>query len=277
MIRLLLSCLCFGLGLPAAVIEAQPARSAPVKLTISGDAPANGLFDPSIEFAPGASEGWLAYSAVFGSSPGWGPHVETRLARTTDAGTSWSFHSVVNPSTPDVLQLSDGSLVDGVWNYEVSSLVHDPEDPGAEWKLFAHRLFRLLGDPTVEDQNLPAYGWITLRSAPDPTGPWSDEEALFGSDLFPPPPYDDVRISVNQLDPSLAPLIVYSGARRLRRGRNALHQPHGTARIRAGQDLAAGFGRSWGELAIRRHVAHAGRRCRARIPRLRWLRDRRRE
>jgi len=189
---------------------ASPAEALPSKVSIAGDTPLNGMLDPSIEFAPGAEQGWLVYSAVFGSIQPWGPHVETHLARTTDAGASWTFDSVINASTPDTLQYINGSTRDGVWNYEVSSLVHDPGDPGAEWKLFSHRIFRLLEDPFVEDQSLPAYSWIVMRTAAHPTGPWSDEDALFGSDSFPPAPYNDVRISVNQLDPSLASLIVYS-------------------------------------------------------------------
>ena len=61
------------------------AAAPPESLRIAGEQSLNGIFDPSLEFAPGASEGWLAYSAVFGAVLPWGPHVETRLA---DAGRS---------------------------------------------------------------------------------------------------------------------------------------------------------------------------------------------
>jgi hypothetical protein len=177
---------------------------------VEGDAPRNGIFDPSVEYASGAAEGWLAYSAIFGDLDPWGPHVETHLARTVDAGATWSFVAVVNPSTFADLELPGGQSLPGVWNYEVASLVHDPGDSGAEWKLFAHRIFRQIEDDFTGEQNLPAYSWVTLRTAPDPTGPWSAETALLASGVFPPAPYDDVSIAINDLDPSLAGLIVYS-------------------------------------------------------------------
>jgi len=202
MTPLLLALLAIGLAAPAA--------SQPTRLAIAGETSANGIFDPSLEFAPGSSAGWLAYSAVFGSLEPWGPHVETRLARTPDSGVSWTLDSVVNASTFATITLGDGSSLDGVWNYEVSSLVHDPGDPGAEWKLFAHRIFRKTEDGFTGEQNLPAYSWIVLRSAPDPSGPWSPERALLSSGPLPPPPYDDVEVAINALDPSLGSLLVYS-------------------------------------------------------------------
>jgi hypothetical protein len=189
---------------------AAPAASQPTRLSIAGETSANGIFDPSLEFAPGASVGWLAYSAVFGSLHPWGPHVETHLARTLDAGVGWALDSVVNASSFATLTLSDGSSLDGVWNYEVSSLVRDPGDPGAEWKLFAHRIFRKTEDGFTGEQNLPAYSWIVLRSAADPSGPWSPERALLSSGPLPPPPYDAVEVAINALDPSLGSLLVYS-------------------------------------------------------------------
>jgi len=198
------------LALVATLAVAAPAHTQPVRVSVAGDAPLNGIFDPSVEFAPGASEGWLSYSAVFGTILPWGPHVETHLARTADSGATWSFESVVNASWFDTITLPGGGTQDGVWNYEVSSLVHDPSDSGAEWKLFAHRIFRKTEDDFTEEQNLPAYSWIVLRTAPHPSGPWSAEVPLLSSGIFPPPPYDDVQVSINALDPSLASLIVYS-------------------------------------------------------------------
>jgi hypothetical protein len=204
MSRLPLLALFATLALTAAA-AAQPSR-----VSVAGDAPRNGIFDPSLEFAPGASEGWLSYSAVFGTILPWGPHVETHLARSTDSGATWTFDGVVNASFFDTITLSGGGTQDGVWNYEVSSLVHDPADTGAEWKLFAHRIFRKTEDNFTGEQNLPAYSWIVLRTASHPTGPWSAELALLSSGIFPPPPYDNVQVSINALDPSLASLIVYS-------------------------------------------------------------------
>lgn len=182
----------------------------PVPVSIAGDAPKNGLFDPSVEYAPGAAEGWLAYSAVYGAADPWGPNVETHLARSTDGGASWTFVAVVNASTPATIDLPGEGLVDGSWNYEVPSLVHDPQDAGAEWKLFAHRIFRRDTSPFTSEQNVPAYSWITLRTASDPSGPWSPEVALLSSGPLPPAPFDTVNVAINDLDPSLADLLVYS-------------------------------------------------------------------
>jgi hypothetical protein len=180
------------------------------KIVVMGDTPANGIFDPTVEYASDASEGWLAYSAVFGGLTPFGPHVETHLARTTDAGATWTFDSIPNTSFAADLDMGGGILLPGVWNYEVSSLVHDPDDPGAEWKLFSHRVFRKTEDNFTEEQNLPAYSWISYRTAADPAGPWSPEIALLSSGPLPPAPYDNVAIAVNSLDPSLTDLVVYS-------------------------------------------------------------------
>jgi hypothetical protein len=186
------------------------ASAAATQISVAGDSPLNGIFDPSVEYAPGAQEGWLVYSAVFGGASPFGPHVETHLARTTDSGASWNFDSVVNASVFADLDLGGGALLPGVWNYEVSSLAYDPDDPGAEWKLFSHRIFRKIEDPFTEEQNLPAYSWISYRTAPHPSGPWSAEVALFSSGPLPPAPYDEVEVEVNGLDPSLSELLVYS-------------------------------------------------------------------
>jgi hypothetical protein len=189
---------------------ALSASAAPTQVSISGESAVYGIFDPSLEFASGATEGWLAYSAVYGAIVPFGPHVDARLARTTDAGLTFTHDRVVNASWFDTLVFIDQSTIDGVWNYETSSLAHDPDDPGAEWKLFSHRVFRKTEDNFVEEQNLAAYSWIVYRTAPTPTGPWSPEHALFSSGPLPPAPYDNVQIAINDLDPSLASMLVYS-------------------------------------------------------------------
>lgn len=195
-------------SIAAGLTASSSAQADATRVSVAGDAANYGIFDPSFEIAPGANEGWLAYSAVFGSIVPFGPHVEARLARTTDGGVTFAHHSIVNASQVDVLVNFDQSLIDGVWNYETSSLAYDPDDPGAEWKHFSHRIFRKTEDNFVEEQNLPAYSWIAYRTAPNPSGPWSAEVALFSSGIFPPAPYDNVQIAINVLDPSLSNIIV---------------------------------------------------------------------
>ena len=200
----------FTFALLTACWVTSPCSAETTQVTIIGDDPTSGIFDPSVEYDPVSGEGWLAYSAVLGSLTPWGPHVETHIASSSDSGASWTFETVAAPSTIDQLQNFDGSLIDGVWNAEVPSLVYDPTDPGAEWKLFVHRIFRQSEDNFTVEQNLPAYSWIGMRTAPTPGGPWSEERALLSSGPFPIAPYDFVEVAINELDPSLASMIVYS-------------------------------------------------------------------
>ncbi len=179
------------------------------ELVVVGDAPLNGIFDPALAYSPGGM-GWLAYSAVFGTVIPWGAHVETHLARSDDDGATWTFEQVVNSSDPGILALIDGSELTGFWNAEVSSLLHDSGDLGREWKIFYHRIFREDEDDFVGEQNQPAYSWIGMRTASDPTDVWSKEIALLSSGPLPPAPYDVVATALNDLDPSLSNLLVYS-------------------------------------------------------------------
>jgi hypothetical protein len=100
--------------------------------------------------------------------------------------------------------MPNGSQLDGVWRYEVPTLVYDDGDPGHEWKLFSHRYFW-----SKEKDRMPAFGWIALKTAPDPAGPWSPEIALFGSQRLPPPPYH-TAVNLASLSPSLSDILIYS-------------------------------------------------------------------
>lgn len=176
------------------------------QVVVQGETSNNGMLDPSVEFDSAGLVGWMAYSAIHGTRFPWGPHVETHLARSLDNGATWTFVQVVNPSSAvTTITVPGVGDVDGVWNNEVASLVHDPMDAGREWKMFTHHIFQ-----DYDASNLPAFGWITYRSASDPAGTWSDEVALFGAGIFPPPPYDNTQIDVNALDPSLAGMVAYS-------------------------------------------------------------------
>jgi hypothetical protein len=177
------------------------------KLVIAGDPVEAGNYDPSLAYAPDGSVGWLAYSSVRGNFKPVGPYVHTHLARTTDAGASWTFVKVLNLSTNGTCVMPDGQTLQGVWRYEVSSLVRDPADPDANrrWKLFVHKYFW-----APKRDRMVTYGWIVLRTAADPAGEWSEEVPLFGAGKNPLAPYNKTRVDVNSLDASLKNTITYT-------------------------------------------------------------------
>lgn len=166
-----------------------------------------GLYDPTVQFTPDGKLGALAYSAIVGS-PAWkfpiGPYINTDIAVSRDGGRSWRYTATVNKSVDGKVTLPDGSTLAGVWRYEVPSLAYDSSDNERPWKLFTHRYFW-----SEEKDRMPAFGWIALKSAASPEGPWSEEVALFGSSRFPPQPYR-TRVNVNAMDRSVADAIAYT-------------------------------------------------------------------
>ena len=183
------------------------------KLVIVGDAVEKGIYDPSVAYAPDGRVGWLAYSSVKGSGNlvngkmSLGEYVSTHLARTTDGGATWTFMKALNVSADGTCVMPDGKELQGVWRYEVPSLVCDPGDPDARrrWKLFAHRYFW-----ERERESRQTHAWIALRTAADPAGEWSEEIPLFGAGNHPLPPDHKTRVDVNALDASLKNTVVYT-------------------------------------------------------------------
>lgn len=179
------------------------------KFVIHGDEKSrNGNFDPSVEYTSDGSVGWLVYSSVDGQHKRVGPYIHTHLAKTTDAGRTWTYVKTINTSVDATLEQHDGKKLAGVWRYEVPTLVHDPTDKGKEWKLFAHRYF--WGEQS--DQIMAAYGWIAYRDSHDPSGEWSDEVPLFGAGRFPPAPYNRTKIDLNRLHGDLRDSVAYTEA-----------------------------------------------------------------
>ena len=106
------------------------------RLTIEGDTSVNGIYDPSIEYAPDGS-GWMAYSSI--EVP---KYVHTRISKSSNRGKTWTFVNEINQSTDAQIEVN-GETLTGVWRHETPSLVHHPEDTGKEWKLYWHKYFIL--------------------------------------------------------------------------------------------------------------------------------------
>lgn len=200
--RLLLGCV---VGLLSAAVFAGAEAGA--RLVVQGEAIANGLFDPSLEVDPTTGTPWLTYSVVYGSSVPWGPNVESHVASTADGGQSWVHEADLNASEPGQILL-DGVVETGFWNREVSSLVYDATDPGSEWKLIVHKIFRLDTSPFSESLTIASHSWLEIHEAASPTGPWQRVTRL-GSGPLPPAEYP-IDQALNALDASLQSVLVYS-------------------------------------------------------------------
>lgn len=136
-----------------------------------------GIFDPSAVYPAGAPGGALAYSSVPDQHS-----IRTRIAVSPDAGATWTFVGEANLPEATTITTTDtnecaGGTCTGFLISEVPSLVIDPLEPVAakRWKLFAHRYI-------IESNNTLHYrvGTMTIQTAPDPQGPWTAPEKLFG-------------------------------------------------------------------------------------------------
>ncbi len=109
--------------------------------------------------------------------------VRTRIATSSDGGSSWSDAGVDpnNNPNPD-LQVPNpwgSGAVWADWHYEVSGLLYDPYDTDASrrWKMLWHRMLYVSnGSASIPS---PEFSWIGLGTAPAPDGKWSAERKLF--------------------------------------------------------------------------------------------------
>jgi hypothetical protein len=144
------------------------------KIDIRGERHKNGIYDISVEYGDDGV-GWMAYSRI--EVP---KHVETRLAKSTDHGRTWSFVRTLNPSVAGTFK-QNGKIIKGVWRYEIPALVYDRGDrPARRWKLFAQRIFSK--PPHKRGTALMGESWIEYRYARSPQGPWSEPVRLLGTD-----------------------------------------------------------------------------------------------
>ncbi len=153
------------------------------RLSFANDA-VHGIFDPSLDAEPGTSEVWLSYSTV-SASLRWSPQnslvVQTRLARSTDAGLNFSFVNEINPVLDVTLDLAPPNNA-GTWINEVSSLAYDmAAAPEQRWKLIWHHYLQIDGVRHFE------HGWLGYRSAAQPEQlKDATEIKLFGSGIYDP-------------------------------------------------------------------------------------------
>lgn len=185
---LLLGCCCISLaalyscGGGSAGLPSVPATA----LTVSGVVATDGIFDPSPRH-DGSGNLWMSYSTVnFAASDAALTTVRTRIASSSDAGSTWTDAGIdPNTNAPADFQVDiGGTLYWATWRYEVSSLLYDPDDTDASqrWKMLWHRY------PTVNLggslTRVLEKGWVGLSTAPAPDGPWSAERKLFTGSLY---------------------------------------------------------------------------------------------
>jgi hypothetical protein len=151
--------------------------AAATEIIMGSDAPAEGIFDPSIVYPADSSAGAVAYSAVPDQTT-----IRTHLAMSSDHGATWTY--IAEANTPEVATIASSDTTEcptgsctGNLISEVPSLIYDADepDPTKMWKLFAHRY--LVSAGVVLHYRI---GTITLQTAPNPVGPWTAPQKLIG-------------------------------------------------------------------------------------------------
>ncbi|MBP7585274.1 MAG: hypothetical protein KBA61_14635 [Spirochaetes bacterium] len=142
-----------------------------------------GIFDPSLARDPASSRIWMSYSEVdnsaWSTNPSYNHLIHTRIAYSDDAGNDWTDAGILVNTSEDVTITVDEVDHQGTWVHEVSALVFDPDDdPGKRWKIFWHHYLWLDGAQLFQ------HGWIGMKSAPSPAGPWSAERKIFVGSMY---------------------------------------------------------------------------------------------
>lgn len=184
-----------------------------------------GLFDPSM--ASNGQEIALSYTTLTSHQGEMERSTAIRLMSAASPCKNWQVVNETASSgrgliqeagfipTQDEMIGPDGvtPLGKGTWRIETSSIVHDPGDKAAPWKLYAYKYIWLDKDAGLSRSEIARlYGFIVYKHATALTGPWSPEEWLFSaSPDAPPQPYSSmVQTRLNTLDPSLKDVYFYS-------------------------------------------------------------------
>ncbi|MBI3441716.1 MAG: hypothetical protein HY052_07975 [Proteobacteria bacterium] len=192
---------------------AKPPAVAPIRIQAAHQEVSR-VLDPSLAYDPATRSAWLAYVTQESVRDRGGDLFRVRLAKASDKSCqSWAQTEGGFEVKPDEILAPDGQTVfrKGAWRVETPTLVHDPDDPGREWKLYAYRYF-WARDPNQPLAVAQHYGMIVYKSASDPAREWSPEQWLFSPGIdYPPPPYEQmVRLKLNQLNPELHDVVTYS-------------------------------------------------------------------
>lgn len=135
--------------------------------------------------------------------------IKISLATSRFPCNTFRFSQNVFEDRTEALLAPDGTttLAEGSVRYETPSIVYDPQDTAAPWKVFAYRYF-WMGRPDFAQR----YGMIVMRTATAPEGQWSKEEwPLAAAPDHPPMPYQGlVRTHINPMHPDLAAIKGYS-------------------------------------------------------------------
>jgi len=158
------------------------------RITPIGDNSNKGFFDPSVEYQ--GSTGYLIYSGL--EQPADLIEyvdislIHTHLAKSSDAGKSWTFVARINESIPGVVESEkfakiyklSSSTIPGMWHHEVASLLFDPDDTGKEWKLFWHKYFSADMPAGQTRPRIYDHSWIAFKEAASPELLAEAEEVL---------------------------------------------------------------------------------------------------
>ncbi len=156
------------------------------KLTV-GSVSSKGIFDPALTYDSVSGTLWMSYSAVNDNNTNLFPTqnaVSSRVAFSTNSGSSWSDVGVAVNPTLNVTITYPGLPSTGVWQSEVSRLLYDPyaASSSSRWKLLSHHY--LLVKDTSNDRRFE-HGWLAYKAAATPTGlAGATEVKLFGAGLY---------------------------------------------------------------------------------------------
>ena len=183
--------------------ESKISNSAYEKIRVSKESARMGVFDPSLEYERNGKTGWMVYTAIDF------PNMFTHLAKTEDNGKTWKFITAVNSPSPDT-QTIKNKKAEGLWRNEVATLVHDPDDPGKEWKLFSHKYF--IKSPYIDyKQGKPfKYMYIEYKYAHKPEDLSSARGIILFSTGRNPNASMKAKYNLNQLHPDLSRTLIYT-------------------------------------------------------------------